>query len=802
MPKVTPENTETTPEVIPERLPVLPLRDVVIFPYMIFPILIGRENSITAVNQSLEQDKYIALLTQKVPDEDFPTEESLYKVGTLARIIQVLKLPNGLMKVLVDGLHLIRVTAFIPTDSFYNVEFKVEDQDVVPDIQLHALTRQVGSLFHEYVKLNRDLPGETLISFENIASPIRKLYFVASSLHIPVTTKQKIIEYPSIVDQYLELIRILTEEIEILNMEMDIDNRVQSNIQQSQRKFYLQEQIRVLQQELGSDAELPPDLAELKEKILKAGLPLEVKEKALEEFDKLKSMTPLSPEATVSRNYLDWVLAVPWNVHTPDVLDIESARTILDKDHYGLEKPKDRILEFIAVLNLVPEMRGQILCFVGPPGVGKTSLGRSIARALNRKFVRLSLGGIHDEAEIRGHRRTYIGSMPGKIVQALRKAGSMNPVILLDEIDKMSADFHGDPTAAMLEVLDPEQNCTFNDHYLDVDVDLSRVLFITTANVSYGIPEPLQDRMEIIEIPGYLEHEKIAIAQRHLVPRQIREHGLKGYDVRFQKRALRRLIREYTMEAGVRNLEREVATVCRKIAKEVVLKKLKPNRKRKSHRTISVTPESLDKYLGVSRYSDKHADRKPKIGIATGLAWTSMGGATLPVEVVVMKGQEKLTLTGQLGDVMKESAMAALSYLRANAETFNLPHDFNADHEIHIHLPEGSIPKDGPSAGITLTMALLSALSGVPTRGDVAMTGEITLRGEILPVGGLNEKLLAARRARIRTILIPGENKKDLVEIPAPVKENLNIIPITTIPEAIEHVFVRGSRAFARKKKS
>jgi ATP-dependent Lon protease len=606
---------------------------------------------------------------------------------------------------------------------------------------------------------------------------------------VSVDTKQSILRIPAPIKQLYAVVEILTNEINILKIEQEIDNKVQENIHHSQRSFFIQEQIRILQRELGQEEEdLPSEYHDLHGKILQAKMPEPVLDKALEEFDKLKKMSMMSPEATVSRNYLDWLIAMPWATYSDDNLDINNARDVLDEDHYGLDKPKDRILEHIAVLNLVHEMKGQILCFVGPPGVGKTSLGKSIARALGRKFVRISLGGVHDEAEIRGHRRTYIGSMPGKIIQAIKKAGTSNPVILLDEIDKMSMDFQGDPASAMLEVLDPEQNHTFNDHYLDVDFDLSRVMFITTANVRYDIPLPLQDRMEIIELPGYLEHEKYEIAKRHLVKKQVELHGLTNEGVRFLREAILRIIREYTMEAGVRNLERELANVCRKIAKQIVTDRIAQRRK-KGKKGVSVTGAIIENYLGVPKLRQKALPKKGRIGSVNGLAWTSFGGDTLRVDVTIMKGADKFTLTGSLGDVMKESAHAALSYLRSHAKALGIAEDFSEKKEIHIHIPEGAIPKDGPSAGITLMMAMLSAVSGKPTRHNVAMTGEITLHGEVLPIGGLNEKLLAARRHGIKTVIIPMENEKDLKEISEKITKGLTIVPVAQIEDAIPYVF-------------
>ncbi|MEP0821848.1 MAG: endopeptidase La [Ignavibacterium sp.] len=782
---------------IPTTLPVLPLRDVVVFPYMIFPVLVGRESSLRAANESLERGKNIFLVAQKNASVDEPGPDDIYRNGTVAKIIQMLKLPNGLMKILVDGVVQAGIQKMLKTTPFMEAEISMNRAEAPPDKEIDALVRHTTTLFGEYVRLSRNVAPEVVVAFDGIKEPQRKLYYMASNIVQGVEVKQRILELQSLREQFYELSKILTTEIDILKIEKEIDTKVQDNIQKSQRKFFIQEQIRILQDELGED-EASPELAKLRDQIRQAKMPKDAEEKALEEFNKLRKTSPMSPEFTVTRNYLDWLVSVPWSRKTRDNLDVAHVKKILDEDHFGLEKPKERILEFIAVLNLVGSMKGQILCFVGPPGVGKTSLAKSIARALGRKFVRISLGGVRDEAEIRGHRRTYIGSMPGKIVQSMKRAGVINPVMLLDEIDKMSMDFRGDPSAAMLEVLDPEQNSTFNDHYLEVDYDLSKVMFITTANVRYNIPLPLQDRMEIIELPGYLDHDKLEIAKRHIVPKQLKAHGLEAASVKVADSAIRKVINEYTREAGVRNLEREIASICRKVAKEIVLSK--NGSSRRSRGGVEVTADKIEAYLGVPKFRKRAAERERRVGSVTGLAWTSVGGDILNVDVTIMRGQEKFTLTGQLGDVMKESAQAALSYIRANAAKLRVPPDFYKGHEIHIHLPEGAIPKDGPSAGITMAMAIISAASGRRARNDVAMTGEITLRGNVLPIGGLNEKLLAAQRSGITTVLIPRENLKDLTEIPEKVKEGLNIIPIERIEEAMGHVF-GPSQAPSRPKK-
>ncbi|MBI9072581.1 MAG: endopeptidase La [Melioribacteraceae bacterium] len=777
-------------EDIPRILPVLPLRDNVIFPYMIFPVLVGRDQSIKAANYSLETSKFIFLSAQKKANIEDPEEDDIYREGTIAKIIQILKLPNGLMKILVDGLIQGRIVNFTDKKEFFEAEVEVVLPEAVEPREMDALVRQMSTLFKEYAKINKNIPSEAITAFDNIEEPDRKLFYVAANIAQKIETKQSVLRKFSIKEQIYELIKILNSELDILRIEKEIEGKVHESISKSQRKFIISEQIRILQDELGDEEEVSPEILKLKQNIDKARMPKDIKEKAIEELNKLKKIPSSSPENTVIRNYIDWMVDTPWYKKTKDQLDIKNVRTILDEDHYSLDKPKERIVEHIAVLNLVKEMRGQILCFVGPPGVGKTSLGKSIARALGRKFVRISLGGVRDEAEIRGHRRTYIGSMPGKIIQSMKKAGTVNPVILLDEIDKMSMDFRGDPSSAMLEVLDPEQNHTFNDHYLDIDYDLSKVMFITTANVKYNIPLPLLDRMETIDLPGYLEFEKKEIAKRHIIPKQLKAHGLDKLNVELQDDSLQKIISGYTREAGVRNLEREIASVCRKTANHLVATKTKEQLKKKPRNKTYITPEKVEDYLGVQRFRGKKANKEEVVGSVTGLAWTSVGGDILHVETNVMTGAEKLTLTGKLGDVMKESAMAALSYLRANAKELGLTPNFRKGKEIHVHLPEGAIPKDGPSAGITLTMSIYSAITGKPARNDVAMTGEITLRGKILAIGGLNEKLLAARLSGIKTVLIPKENEKDLAEIKSEVKEGLKIVPISEIKEAFKYVFV------------
>ena len=769
---------------IPKILPVLPLRDIVIFPHMIFPLLVGRTSSLKVAQYALNHQKYIFLATQKDSSVDEPLNEDVHREGTIASIIQLVKLPNNIIKVLVDGLMQGRIDSFLEPKEFMMAEVSLTKPKIESSEEMTALIRHSSSLFSEYARSNRNIPPEVFGAFETITDPLRKLYFIAANILQTVDVKQKLLQLQNPKEQFTEIIKILTGEINILKIEREIDIKVHDNIQKTQRKFIIQEQMKILNDELsdlGGEEEGTPEMAQLKKAIEEAKMPPLVYDRAIEEFNKLKKTPSMFPEFTVIRNYLDWLKDVPWSVKTKDTLKIAHVKKILNEDHFGLKKTKERIIEYIAVLNLVKEMKGQILCLVGPPGVGKTSLARSIARALGRKFVRMSLGGVRDEAEIRGHRRTYIGSMPGKIIQGMKKAGAINPVILLDEIDKMSMDFRGDPSAALLEVLDPEQNSTFNDHYLEVDYDLSKVMFITTANIRYHIPLPLQDRMEIIELSSYLDFEKLQIAKIHILPKLLKNHGLKENKTHFEEKSLSEVIRYYTRESGVRNLERELATICRKIATEIVSK----NKKSK----ITISDKSVSSYLGVQKYRHRTTDLKSKIGSVTGLAWTSMGGDILSIEVTVMKGSGKLTLTGQLGDIMKESAQAALSYIRSNAKKFKIKPDFFSDKEIHIHVPEGAIPKDGPSAGITMAMAMISALSGVAARSDVAMTGEITLRGKILAIGGLNEKLLAAKRNGITTVLIPKENEKDLSEVHIEVKKGLRIIPIQKIEEATIYLF-------------
>lgn len=791
---------EQTGEIeIPRVMPVLPLRDMVIFPYMIYPVLVGREQSITAANHAMEKGKILFLTTQIRSSIENPGKEDLYLEGTIARIQQLVRLPNGLMKVLVDGLVQGKIVDFTDRKEFFEAKVDFLTPGVTNSNEIDALVRQATTLFKEYLKLSKSGNQDLAASFDLIDNPQKKLFFAAANVTQSIENKQRLLSIYSLREQYFELIKMLNTEIDILRIEIEIDGKVQENIAKTQRKFIISEQIKILQDELGEDEDSSPEVMKLREAIKEAGMPEVAFEKATEELNKLKKIPPLSPEYTVIRNYLDVLISLPWSKKSDDKLDIHNVMKVLNEDHYGLDKPKERIAEHIAVLNMVKKMRGQILCLVGPPGVGKTSLGRSIARALGREFVRISLGGVRDEAEIRGHRRTYIGSMPGKIIMAMKRAGTVNPVILLDEIDKLSSDFRGDPASAMLEVLDPEQNHTFQDHYLEVDYDLSNVMFITTANVRYTIPLPLQDRMEIIELSSYLEMDKLEIAKRHIIPKQVENHGLNDYNITFKDDAILSIINNYTREAGVRNLEREIASMLRKTAKNILEKNSENSGKAKKPKQFTIDPKKVAEFLGIPKYKQQKHATASKVGSVTGLAWTSVGGDILSVDVSIMPGAEKLTLTGQLGEVMRESAHAALSYIRSNAFLFGIDDSYFKGKEIHIHLPAGAIPKDGPSAGITLTIALLSAITGKPVAGDVAMTGEITLRGEVFPIGGLNEKLLAARKNGIKTVLIPKENEIDLQEIPKPILEGLTIIPVSTIPQAVKYTLPDVTRNGKKK---
>jgi len=758
-------------------LPLLPLRDIVVFPHMVVPLFIGRDKSIAALDAALSHDRLIFLGAQRDASTNDPEEEDIYRIGTVAHIVQILKLPDGTVKVLVEGRFRARLLHFLPNDRYFQVSVEEFPIEMFEGAATEALVRNVVTSFENYAKLSKKIPSEVLAQLGAPDDPAKLADTVAAHLPIKLADKQEILEFPTAREQMEKLLTLLEAEIEILEIEKKIRGRVKKQMEKTQREFYLNEQMRAIQKELGQGDEGRTELDELEEKIKKKKMNKEAQQKAEKEVKKLRLMSPMSAEATVSRNYIDWLLSIPWQERTEDKLDIEASETVLNEDHYGLEKVKERILEYLAVRKLVTKLKGPILCFVGPPGVGKTSLAKSIARATGRKFVRMSLGGVRDEAEIRGHRRTYIGALPGKIMQQMKKAGTVNPVFLLDEVDKMSMDFRGDPSAALLEVLDPEQNNTFNDHYLDVDYDLSDVMFITTANMLYGIPAALQDRMETIRIPGYTEVEKLHIATDHLLPKKREEHGLPADRIIFSVSAILQVIRYYTREAGVRNLERELASILRKIAREFV--------KEKAPGKIRVTPQSVRRYLGVTKYRYGEAEEKRQTGLATGLAWTEFGGELLLIEAAIMPGKGNLKVTGKLGEVMQESAHAALSYIRTRAEIMGLEKDFYQKIDIHIHVPEGAIPKDGPSAGITMATALASALLRVPARNDLAMTGEITLRGRVLPIGGVKEKLLAAHRGGIKTVILPAENEKDLAEIPGKIKKHLKIIFVRHMDEVI-----------------
>jgi len=760
-----------------ENLPVLPLRDVVVYPHMVIPLFVGREKSIQALDIAMKADKRIMLVAQKQADVDDPKADDLYRIGTVATILQLLKLPDGTVKVLVEGVDRAHIS------RIHGGEFYACDVTLAPDAEnydekeMDVLGRSVISQFEQYVKLNKKVPPEVLTALAGIEQPGRLADTVAAHMALKLPEKQKVLEVLD-VKQRLEHILVAIEgEMDMLQIEKRIRGRVKSQMEKSQREYYLNEQMKAIQKELGDMEDGANELADVEQKIQKAGMPKEARDKAMTELGKLKMMSPMSAEATVVRNYVDWLVKVPWKKRTKIIKDIARAEKVLDEDHFGLEKVKERIVEYLAVQQRVEKLKGPILCLVGPPGVGKTSLGQSIARATNRKFVRMSLGGVRDEAEIRGHRRTYIGSMPGKIVQNMAKTGVHNPLFLLDEVDKMSMDFRGDPSSALLEVLDPEQNTAFNDHYLEVDFDLSQVMFVCTAN-SLNIPAPLLDRMEVIRLPGYTEDEKLNIARRYLVPKQMKNNGVKADELKVADEALLDIVRYYTREAGVRNLEREVAKIARKTVKQQLLAK--------KDKTVSVTSKNLDKFLGVRRFRYGKAEEENRIGQVTGLAWTEVGGELLTIEAAVVPGKGKLQHTGQLGEVMQESIQAAMTVVRSRANVLGIEPDFYQKHDVHLHMPEGATPKDGPSAGIGMCTALVSALTKIPVRSDVAMTGEITLRGEVLPIGGLKEKLLAAHRGGIETVLIPIDNEKDLVEIPDNIKGNLKIKPVKWIDEVLE----------------
>lgn len=751
----------------PARVPLLPLRDIIVFPHMVVPLFVGRQRSIKALEDATQKQSLIFLSSQKDAKTNDPTEEDIYKIGTLGSVVQMLKLPDGTVKVLIEGKKRARVSKFVSNAEFFLVDVEDAPEVVERNTEVEALVREVHTTFENYVKLKKKIPPEMVMSVSSIDDPGRLGDTIVAHLGIKLEDRQNLLESFNAAERLEKVLGHMRAEIEILEVERRIRSRVKKQMERSQKEYYLNEQMRAIQKELGEKDEFKNEIQEIEDKLKQKKLSAEAKDKVEKELKKLKMMSPMSAEATVVRNYIDWILSLPWNEFTDDKLDINEAERVLEEDHFGLEKVKERILEYLAVQSLVGKIKGPILCLVGPPGVGKTSLGRSIARATGRKFVRVSLGGVRDEAEIRGHRRTYIGALPGKIVQSMKKAGSSNPVFLMDEIDKMSTDFRGDPSSALLEVLDPEQNTTFNDHYLDLDYDLSKVMFITTANTLDRIPRPLQDRMEIIRIAGYTELEKLSIAKKYLMEKQKEANGLTTDNLVFTDNAILGVIRHYTKEAGVRNLEREIAAICRKVAVEVVRKD------RNSH--IQVGSKSVHKYLGPIKFRYGKADTEVKIGVTTGLAWTELGGELLATEVTIMPGKGQLIITGKLGDVMQESAQAAMSYVRSRAAELGLERDFYQKLDVHIHVPEGAIPKDGPSAGITMATSLVSALMKIPVHSDLAMTGEITLRGTVLPIGGLKEKILAAHRAGIKRVLIPSENEKDIEEIPSTVLKTVSL---------------------------
>ena len=758
-------------------LPVLPLRDVVVYPYMVIPLFVGREKSIKALDTAMNGNKQILLVAQKSAGEDDPDIDQIYEMGAMSNILQLLKLPDGTIKVLVEGAQRAQVVDYVETDSMFFANTELLEEDDLEERAVEILLRPALNQFEQYVKLNKKVPPEILSSLSSIDDPSRLADTIAAHMSIKIEEKQAVLEKVDVRERLEYLISLMEKEIDLLNVEKRIRGRVKSQMEKSQREYYLNEQMKAIQKELGEIDEAPNEMEELGNKIAKSGMTRETRKKAEAELGKLKMMPPMSAEATVVRNYIDWLVNVPWKKRSKISRDINKAEQILEEDHYGLDKVKQRILEYLAVQQRVKKPKGPILCLVGPPGVGKTSLGRSIARATNRKFIRMSLGGVRDEAEIRGHRRTYIGSMPGKILQSMAKVGARNPLMLLDEVDKMAMDFRGDPASALLEVLDPEQNHTFVDHYLEVDYDLSEVMFVTTAN-SLNIPAPLLDRMEVIRISGYTEDEKINIARNYLIPKQLERNGLKREEINLGEASIREIIRYYTREAGVRNLEREVANICRKVVTRLLQKT--------DLKRMAVTPAKLEKLIGVKKYRYGRVEEEDRVGQVTGLAWTEIGGDLLTIEATVVPGKGEAIRTGHLGDVMKESIEAARTVVRSRCGFLGIDADFYKERDFHIHVPEGATPKDGPSAGVAMCTALVSALTNIPVRANVAMTGEITLRGEVLPIGGLKEKLLAALRGGIETVLIPSENERELIEIPRNIKQNLDIRPVRWIDEVLE----------------
>ena len=773
-------------------VPLLPLRDIVVFPRMVVPLFVGRARSIRALEEAVAGDRELLLAAQRVAAKDEPDAEDIYPVGTIGTIIQLLRLPDQTVKVLVEGKSRARIRRFAQDDPYFACEVERVVEEDPDSSEVDALVRSVHATFESYVKLNKKVPSEVLGTVSQIEQASRLADTIATHLNLKLEDRQKLLELIRPAKRLEEVFGHMQAEIEVLEVEKRIRGRVKKQMERSQKEYYLNEQMRAIQKELGERDEFKSEIAELEESLKTRKMPDEARERTEKEIRKLKMMSPMSAEATVVRNYIDWMLSLPWADYKPENKDIDAAQRVLDEDHFGLEKPKERILEYLAVQALVGKIKGPILCLVGPPGVGKTSLGKSIARATERDFVRISLGGVRDEAEIRGHRRTYIGALPGKVIQGLKKAGTGNPIFLLDEVDKMSMDFRGDPSSALLEVLDPEQNHTFNDHYLDVDYDLSHVMFVCTANVLHQIPRPLQDRMEIIQLPGYIESEKLQIARHFLVPKQLENSGLEPEQIEFTDAGLLEVIRYYTRESGVRSLEREIASICRKVARRVASKKARGERARKAR----VTPAAVRRHLGVRKHRHGLAESEDRIGLSTGLAYPEVGGELLQTEVAVTTGKGKLVVTGRLGEVMQESANAAMSYVRSRAKQLGLTPDFYSKVDIHIHVPEGATPKDGPSAGITIATAIASALTRVPVRANVAMTGEITLRGRVLPIGGLKEKLIAAHRGGIDTVLIPADNQKDLKEIPPQIKRNLHLVAVEHMDEVLEsalsHEDVRG----------
>jgi len=770
-------------EIKTKLYPLMPLRDIVVFPHMVAPLMVGRPKSIEALEDAMTKGTEIFMATQMASDVDDPSEKDIYVVGTLAKVMQLLRLPDGNIKALVEGKRRGKIISYVHHDDFFQVEVDelIDKEDVLGETV--AYDRELRTLFGEYSRVNKKLGKEVLKSVENIENTARLVDILTPHLSMTTEEKQEVLELDYVPDRIVKLLEFIHREIQLSQLEQKISAQVKKNMNKTQRQYYLNEKMKVIQKEIGEGEDGLDELGEIEQSIKKKKMPKKVKEKVTKEFNKLKSMPPMSAETTVVRNYIDCILNLPWLKKSKAFIDINKAERILDEDHYGLKVPKERILEYLAVQSQVKKIKGPIICFVGPPGVGKTSICKSIARAMNRRFVRLSLGGVRDEAEIRGHRRTYIGAMPGKIIQSMQRAKVNNPVFCLDEVDKMSMDFRGDPSSALLEVLDPEQNFAFNDHYLDIDYDLSEVFFITTANYLHGIPVPLQDRMEIIQLSGYTEEEKKKIAQGFLIPKQLKANGFKEESVHLSEGAILEIIRRYTREAGVRNLERSIASVCRKVARERLKKKVKK-------KTTRITAKSVIKLLGTPKYRYGLAEETAQVGLATGLAWTEVGGELLQIEATIMPGTGKLTITGKLGDVMQESAQAALSYVRSRSMRFGFESDFYKKLDIHVHVPEGAIPKDGPSAGITITTALVSALLKVPVKHELAMTGEITLRGRVLPIGGLTEKLLAAKRGNITRVLIPKDNERNLDDVPVKVRKSLNIELVSHMDEVLEKALI------------